>query len=474
MAEEIKVPKFQQFEGSPDIFETATGKVVTEADAQSAGLFTPEGLSADVQKVSSPRPGVKTEADFARFSGLNIGDEPNLPLDTDTTGGGVISDTSDPRAAVDKTKTDIEAGLAEIGITPPDDTVSPVVADILKGLKDRQAEMDKRRAEDVANIKSQYDTAIEEQDISQEEALAKAEGRTRIGGFITKMEIDDIQALERKFRLEDAALLGQKTTAIQTAQRAYDDQDFKLAQAQLELAQNIEKQSYEKKQDYFNNVLKMQGYYEKLNKPVAQLEEFETEQILTWMTERPEAFTDLKPSDLAFGGGLTYGEAQARWLDAGGAKAKVSDLLTPTEAARLGLPYGTTKTQAAGLGIVPKFGGGDGDEDEVSNVESFAIDLAAGSITAANVPQDIRGKVLTRAREVSKENLFAQVDTYPDRESALTDLENNKDGIIVKVGADGFNEIKQEINTRFPEEEEEEGGGIAGTVGSFFKRLFSF
>src|SRR3990167_769893 len=123
--------------------------------------------------------------------------QPAIPNDD------ILSDASGPRSDIESLGNDINKGLAEFGIKPPEDTVSPVVADIIKGLKDRQADMDKRRVEDIKIIQEGFDVTKEEQKISQERVLAQAEGRTRIGGMITKMETDAIQDLQRKFRLDN-------------------------------------------------------------------------------------------------------------------------------------------------------------------------------------------------------------------------------------------------------------------------------
>jgi hypothetical protein len=44
--------------------------------------------------------------------------------------------------------------------------------------------------------------------------------------------------------------------------------------------------------------------------------------------------------------------------------------------------------------------------------------------------------------------LLAEVPNYPDRETALEDLEANKTSIILQVGQEGYNQLLNEINTR--------------------------
>lgn len=64
--------KFVQFAGSPDIFNQQ-GQIIDEGQARSAGLFLPNNqLSQDVTVVGTPRPDIKTEADFATVAGTNL------------------------------------------------------------------------------------------------------------------------------------------------------------------------------------------------------------------------------------------------------------------------------------------------------------------------------------------------------------------------------------------------------------------
>lgn len=63
---------YTKYAGSPDIFNQE-GKRITEQEASTAGLFMPEDkLSPDVQILNTPRPDIKTEADFATLGGTNL------------------------------------------------------------------------------------------------------------------------------------------------------------------------------------------------------------------------------------------------------------------------------------------------------------------------------------------------------------------------------------------------------------------
>ena len=233
------MPKYQQFAGSPDIFETETGRHIKEDEAKTAGLFTPEGLSADVQRVESPRPGVKTEADFATLAGTSL-----------------VASSTPFRKDGAKTGTEIDDFASKLGIEPPQNNISDISKEIIAGIKSRQTDLAKREQEDIANIEKSFATGSEELKLAQEEETKRREGRTRIGGFLVKSEVDDLETMYRQHRVETANLLNQKQTLISQAQRAWADGDFKLSQELLSNAKDIEKEEQKKKQDYFDNVIK--------------------------------------------------------------------------------------------------------------------------------------------------------------------------------------------------------------------------
>ena len=291
------MPKYQQFAGSPDIFETETGRHIKEDEAKTAGLFTPEGLSADVQRVESPRPGVKTEADFATLAGTSL----------------VASSTPFRKDGV-KTGTEIDDFASKLGIEPPQNNISDISKEIIAGIKSRQTDLAKREQEDIANIEKSFATGSEELKLAQEEETKRREGRTRIGGFLVKSEVDDLETMYRQHRVETANLLNQKQTLISQAQRAWADGDFKLSQELLSNAKDIEKEEQKKKQDYFDNVIKAQALHERLQKPIKDAEKADIDQAIDWMEKAPSAFKDIKPSDIALGK-ISFGEIQARYLD---------------------------------------------------------------------------------------------------------------------------------------------------------------
>lgn len=166
---------------------------------------------------------------------------------------GLVSSSTPYRNDITDLGTDITTTLEGFGITKPEDsTFDDYMKDYEKENKARDAEIAKRRTEDVAGINTDYTNATEELKMSQEDALAKAEGRTRIGGFFTQLEQKDILNMQRQHRLELSALTSKKVDAIQAANRAYQDEDYKLAKELRDEAKNAEKEIYNRKKDFYN------------------------------------------------------------------------------------------------------------------------------------------------------------------------------------------------------------------------------
>lgn len=227
----------------------------------------------------------------------------------------VISDTTDIRKDIYGLSSDITKGLEEFGITQPTFDIDKILSDYgITGLRTRQEQLGARKIEDISQIEKSFGTAEEQLKLQQEEALAKAEGRTRIGGFFTQLEAKDILNLQRGHRIEVANLQNQRQQTLQTAKRAYEDQDYQLARDQVEMARNIEKDIEQKRQDYFNNVIKAYNFYQTLNKPIIEATEADQAQMLDIMQTAPSAFKDIKPSDIMLGK-LTYADVLQRYLD---------------------------------------------------------------------------------------------------------------------------------------------------------------
>jgi len=410
--------KFQKFAGSPDIFDIGTGKRVTEQEAQTAGLFTPQGLSPSIQQVTTPRPDIQTEADFARLAGRDIGFTPQTPAPPDPTKFDFdpatnittvkppvpppeVDDTADQpdktvggtdeiSGEITDTKVKIDKDLIDLSQEEPD-TTSPEVDKLLADLQVQQDRIEKRLEEDLAKIEKEFEGAEGEVKLKQEEARSKAEGRTRIGGFITKMEIQDLQRLERGFRLESIALQGQKQTALTAARRAAENQDFELSKLEFDVARQADIDLTKKKQDHFNNLLKIQDRFRELNKPLRELEQDDVEYLIGLMEFAKSEFGDTDIVAAAFGD-LKRGDIIARYLSSDEYKksikgdTKFETRVVDGRVVRFGFE-GTEQVSRQDLGKSTTPGGGNiipgGPEDTVAE-RLLEVGLDASVITTNN------------------------------------------------------------------------------------------
>lgn len=167
----------------------------------------------------------------------------------------VVASSTGYRSDITNLGGDITKMLGDYGIEKPDQSVfDKQMADYTKSITDQQALEKTRNTEDVAGINKDYGTTKEQLQLSQADALAKAEGRTRIGGFFTQMEAKDIINMQTQHRLELVALESKKTDAVQAANRAYQDGDFKLATQLRDEAKQHEKDIYTRKKDFYDFV----------------------------------------------------------------------------------------------------------------------------------------------------------------------------------------------------------------------------
>src|SRR3990167_7226125 len=219
----------------------------------------------------------------AQWSGQN---QPKTPISNTNIDSEIVSDTGEIRSDNKKVGDDIKDMASNLGITSPVDGVSATVQQIIAGQQARQAELDKREAEDIASIEKSFATGKEELQMSQQEAYKRAIGEATYGGFLTRMETEDLQKLDRQNRIDMANFTAQKTSAIQQAQRAYADQDFTLAQSLLKNAQDIEEAQYRKQQDYAQNLMRVNA----MSTPISRATEAVQDTIVDWMGKYPDAF----------------------------------------------------------------------------------------------------------------------------------------------------------------------------------------
>ena len=230
----------------------------------------------------------------------------SLPVDTDINKG-VISDTSTIRKDIKTQGQEIKDLAAQFGIVQPDNQVSTTVQEIINSTKARQAELDKREQEDISSIEKSFEAGSEELKLAQQEAKSRAEGRTRIGGFLVRSEIEDLERMDRQHRIEVANLISQRQSVIQQAQRAYQDQDYQLTQTLLEEARQIEQDQYTRQQDHTKNLMNIN----QMSTPLSRASEGIQSWALESLTKYPSGFGDLELEDLI---DVTPSEIQRRIL----------------------------------------------------------------------------------------------------------------------------------------------------------------
>lgn len=203
----------------------------------------------------------------------------------------VISDTGEQKAAIKKTADDIKDGLASFE-TPPVDTTSPLVKEILDNFKARETELTETKKQEEEAIKSAFETAKGETQIRQEEDIAtfKEILQTRLGGVVFQKDRQDLEKLQRDHRLELIGLEGKQQLALIEARKAYQSENFELAKSKLDLASKLESQTYQRKQNHFDNLLKLQALQTKL----ADADETTQEEVFKMVEKYPNAFKDVK------------------------------------------------------------------------------------------------------------------------------------------------------------------------------------
>ncbi len=276
--------------------------------------YLPTGRTVKGEEMSGPL-GTKVTYDdntsviFPKADWEKYKAQQNLGLSEDTTGGsGVVGGANDVRGERDQLNDDITKGLESFGLEQPDDEVDGSVQEMLDMLQTRRESLEKRQAEDRASIEKQYTNAEGQLSEQQARELKQAEGRTRIGGFFTQMEADYILNMQKSHRLEQSVLRGQRSQALQTARRAYEDADYETAALQLQTAREIEATQYQRKQDYFSNVLR----YQQMSTPLKDAGEAMQKKVTDWMGKYPDAFKDVTPVELST---MSFNEAYNRVLN---------------------------------------------------------------------------------------------------------------------------------------------------------------
>lgn len=139
-------------------------------------------------------------------------------------------------------------------------------ADSQKFIQDRQSQLDKRREEEIARLNAEYDTAKATKEADYQKIVQPFQRRLQLlnetpYGPNAQVEEDlkfKLANLEQTHKLEMDTLFNSRQSFIAQAQSAYEDKNFALAESQLKLASEAEKNMYDRQQDFLNMSLKFQ------------------------------------------------------------------------------------------------------------------------------------------------------------------------------------------------------------------------
>jgi hypothetical protein len=128
-----------------------------------------------------------------------------------------------------------------------------------KMIQDRMDALERRRDEEVANIKAEYEIAKGAQETRQGQDYAgRATGLTTSGGgFLgtTQSHQGVLQNMKATFETEKNALMAKRDAAVSQARNAYEDKQFALAKEKIAEAKSTEQEIYNRQKDHAAELL---------------------------------------------------------------------------------------------------------------------------------------------------------------------------------------------------------------------------
>ncbi len=327
--------KFSQFKGSPNIFEKSSGRFISETEAKGiSGIFSgqPGVLGPEVEIFKTPRPGVVNEADFAAlnevpltpeelsglaFGGPPAGTVPGLPgggeepfhLDLDLGPG------SDTILKVLDLEDALTAGRTE------DETAQLVEENLLQ---------QKFLAEGIKELGLQTDEEKELEarllGLDQGERAAKLAVLER-GAITRQAAASEFEAIETGLGIEGRERI---------LKRIEVTEKLNLLESRRVGALEAKRIEFGMTDSIFDNLLKK-----------AQLEADKAN--ITDNIFRSSLIVNPATGNVALEGMLKTGVQFIKDLG----RKPVDKKLTVSEAAKLGVPFGTTRAEAEALNITP-------------------------------------------------------------------------------------------------------------------------
>jgi len=195
-----------------------------------------------------------------------VATDPNAVTGTPSTTTSPVTTSSGTRLKVDSLGNNIstaESGTFDIQgfldkyLAAPDSTTTDATS---KLLADRQAQLEKRRTDEIARLTSTFDTekALAEQrqtkdlePINRKLELLKG---SQIGDMEEQLQLQRDKLVQAN-KLELQQLFNQRENYIAQARNAFEDADFALAESQLKNAQATQKAFYERQKDAISMAL---------------------------------------------------------------------------------------------------------------------------------------------------------------------------------------------------------------------------
>jgi len=398
--------EFQQFAGSPDVFRTDTGKIISEQEAQVAGLFTPQGLDPSRVTVSkTPRPAITQESQFAQFGGTDLSPQEMQSLGFVVTGA--VADPSPP-IEIDTSPLGGEFRVADSrGFTSVQDLQDAIDADVTEedntALLGEEIKRRRRIEQEILTfgLQSQEEKDLETRILAsqQESREAQFEILDRPGGALRGAILREAENVERgltsesRTRLLKELVIAEKLSLLQGQRLG----DLEIKRLQLGISESI-----------FDDLIQKANIEAK-------------NRNLTDNIFRSDFQTDPATGDVSWVGITKQGEPFNIPTDI---KGEVDDpLLSVTDATRLGVPFGTKRSEAANLGIIP---------------------------TTTTTPQPTGLDTLSVTQRAALALAVQAVSTAGSRDVALQGLEQDQGFILASFGQVGLNAVRAEIDRVFP------------------------
>lgn len=280
---------------------------------------------------------------------------------TGSTSGSIVS-SSDQITTGEKATTAAVARLNSLNVPGGDDTTSATNASqaYLNALDNQIAQLEQRRSSDQNGVNADFDSQQKDLQATQtNETGTETATLARIGGYLggSASGTGAMLNLAATHKNEILKLETSRQAAILAANNAIDDKEFDIAGEKAKEAKDLEATIYQRKQDFFDNSIKLQTQQE------SEIQNTLKDMSSIDPTKIPQATKDAIDSYYGVPGfsdqyfAVTSAAAQAKSdSDALKAKGDMLDLLQKIPAGQnLSFPDGTTYTGLGAAGDIATF-----------------------------------------------------------------------------------------------------------------------